>query len=192
MTAERIEAGVVSGPDRWGRWHWRPTKGGESQPFDPDWVDPGWRSGQTVEMRVRRTFRGVEVIGPVTNPAEESAAIDDPVLLNGQPLNLPPNRELEPGAVVIAPIPYSARDPGDPGRELKRRPAVVVRAEDEIVVVRAVYSRNTEGRGRRLQDPVTAGLAPGSALSHDDTLVARTEISAPQSFLSPADLHLLR
>ena len=191
MTAEQIEAGVVSGPDRLGRWHWRPMKDGESQPLDPDWVDPGWRSGQKVEMRVRRTFKGVEVIGPATDPAEESAAFD-PVLLNGQPLNLPPSRDLEPGVVVIAPIPYSARDPGDPGREEKRRPAVVVRAEEEVVVVRAVYSRNTEGRGRRLQDPVPAGLAPGSALSHDDTLVARTEVSAPQSPLSPVDLPLIR
>lgn len=192
MTAARIETGVVSGPDQRGRWHWRPTKGGESQPLDSDWVDPDWYSGQMVEMRVRRTFKGVEVIGPATEWAEESAAFDDPVLLNGQPLNLPPSRELEPGAVVIAPIPYSARDPGDPGRELKRRPVVLVRVEEEVVVVRAVYSRNTEGRGRRLQDPVPAGLAPGSALSHDDTLVAKTEISTPQSFLSPADLHLLR
>lgn len=192
MTAAQIEAGVVSGPDRLGRWHWRPMKGGESQPLDPDWVDPDWRSGQTVKMRVRRTFKGVEVIGPATDPAEESAAPDDPVLLNGQPLIRLPSRDLEPGAVVIAPIPYSARDPGDPGREEKRRPAVVVRAEDEVVVVRAVYSRNTEGRGRRLQDPVPAGLAPGSALSHDDTLVSRTEISVPQSSLSPVDMHLLR
>ena len=192
MTAARIEMGVVSGPDRLGRWHWRPTKGGESQPLDSDWVDPDWYSGQMVEMRVRRTFKGVEVIGPVTELAEEPAAPDDPVLLNGQPLNLPPSRELEPGAVVIASIPYSARDPGDPGREEKRRPVVVVRVEEEIVVVRAVYSRNTEGRGRRLQDPVPAGLAPGSALSHDDTLVSKTEISTPHSFLSPADLHLLR
>lgn len=194
MTAERIEAGVVSGPDRLGRWHWRPTKGGESQPLDPDWVDPDWRNGQKVEMRVRRTFKGVEVIGPAIDPAEESAAPDDPVLLNGQPLKLPPSRDLEPGVVVIAPIPYSARDPGDPEREEKRRPAVVVRAEDEVVVVRAVYSRNTEGRGRRLQDPVPAGLAPGSALSHDDTLVSRTEISVPQPqrSLSPVDMHLLR
>ena len=60
------------------------------------------------------------------------------------------------------------------------------------MVVRVVYSSNAEGRGHRLQDPVPAGLAPGSALSHDDTLVSRTEISAPQSFLAPADLHLLR
>lgn len=191
MTAEQIEAGVVSGPDRLGRWHWRPMKGGESQPLDPDWVDPDWYSGQTVKMRVRRTFKGVEVIGPATDPAEEPAP-DDPVLLNGQPLKLPPSRELEPGVVVTAPIPYTARDPGDPGREEKRRPAVVVRAEEEVVVVRAVYSRNTEGRGRRLQDPVPAGLAPGSALSHDDTLVARTEVSAPQSSLSPVDLPLIR
>ena len=191
MTAERIEAGVVSGPDPRGRWHWRPEKG-ESQPLDPDWVDPDWRSGQTVEMRVRRTFKGVEVIGPAADPAGSRSGPDDPILLNGQPLNLPPSRDLEPGAVVIAEIPFSARDPGDPEREFKRRPAVVVRAEDEVVVVRAVYSRNTEGRGRRLQDPGPAGLAPGSALSHDDTLVARTEVGTPWGFLSPADRHLLR
>ena len=192
MTAERIEAGVVSGPDSRGRWHWRPMKGGESQPLDPDWVDPDWRSGQTVEMRVRRTFKGVKVIGPAADPAGSGSGPDDPVLLNGVPLNLPPSRELEPGAVVIAPIPFSARDPGDPGRESKRRPAVVMRVEDEVVVVRAVYSRNTEGRGRRLRDPGPAGLAPGSALSHDDTLVARTDIGTPWGFLSPADRHLLR
>ncbi len=192
MTAERVEAGVVSGPDQWGYWHWRPKKGGESQPLDPDRVDPGWFSGQTVEMRVRRTFKGIEVVGPATESAGAAAGGDDPVLLNGQPLNLPPSRDLEPGAVVTAEIPYSARDPGDPDRESKRRPVVVVRTEEEIVVVRAVYSRNTAGRGRRLQNPGPAGLASGSALSHDDTLVARTEISAPQGFLTPADLHLLR
>ena len=192
MTAERIEAGVVSGPDPRGRWHWRPMKGGESQPLDPDWVDPDWRSGQTVEMRVRRTFKGVEVIGPAADPAESGIDPDDPVLLNGEPLKLPPSRDLEPGAVVSAEIPFSARDPADPERESKWRPVVVVRVEDEVVVVRAVYSRNTEGRGRRLQDPGQAGLAPGSALSHDDTLVARTEIGTPWGFLSPADRHLLR
>ena len=192
MTAARIEAGVVSGPDRLGRWHWRPTKGGESQPLDPDCVDPDWRSGQTVWMRVRRTFKGVEVIGPATDPAEESAAPDDPVLLNGQPLNLPPSRDLEPGAVVSVEVRYSARDPADPERESKRRPAVVVRVEEELVVVRAVYSHNNEDRGRRLRNPVPAGLAPGSALSHDDTLVARAEIGPRWGSLTPADMHLLR
>ena len=191
MTTERIEAGVVSGPDPRGVWYWRPPKG-ESQPLDPDWVDPDWRSGQTVEMRVRQTFKGVEIIGPATDPAGSGIDPDDPVLLNGEPLKLPPSRDLEPGAVVSAEIPFSARDPGDPGRESKRRPAVVVRVEDDAVVVRAVYSRNTEGRGRRLQDPVAAGLAPGSALSHDDTLVAKTEIGTPWGSLSPADRHLLR
>lgn len=189
--AEKVEEGVVSGPDTQGRWHWRPPKG-ESQPLDPEWVDQDWHIGQTVEMRVRRTFKGVEVIGPAADPAESGIDPDDPVLLNGEPLNLPPSRDLEPGAVVIAEIPFSARDPADPGRESKRRPVVVVRVEDDAVVVRAVYSRNTAGRGRRLQDPGPAGLAPGSALSHDDTLVARTEISAPQGFLTVADRHLLR
>ena len=192
MTAGRIEAGVVSGPDSRGRWHWRPMKGGESQPLDPDWIDPDWRSGQTVEMRVRRTFKGVEVVGPAADPAGSESGPDDPVLLNGEPLNLPPSRDLEPGAVVSAEIPFSARDPADPERESKWRPVVVVRVEDEVVVVRAVYSRNTEGRGRRLQDPEQAGLAPGSALSHDDTLVAKTEIGTPWGSLSPADRHLLR
>lgn len=190
---EKVEAGVVSGrPDSRDRWHWRPMKGGESRPLDPDWVDPDWRSGQTVEMRVRRTFKGVEVIGPAADPAGSGSDPDDPVLLNGEPLNLPPSRDLEPGAVVIAEIPFSARDPADPERESKRRPVVVMRVEDEVVVVRAVYSRNTEGRGRRLQDPGPAGLAPGSALSHDDTLVARTKIGTPWGSLSPADRHLLR
>lgn len=188
---EKVEAGVVSGPDPRGRWHWRPEKG-ESRPLDPDWVDPDWRSGQTVEMRVRRTFKGVEVIGPAADPAGSGSGLDDPILLNGQPLDLPPSRDLEPGAVVSAEIPFSARDSADPERESKRRPAVVVRADDDVVVVRAVYSRNTEGRGRRLQDPGPAGLAPGSALSHDDTLVSRTEIGTPWGFLSPADRHLLR
>lgn len=189
---EKVEAGVVSGPDPRGHWHWRPMKGGESRPLDPDWVDPDWRSGQTVEMQVRRTFKGVEVIGPAADPAGSGSSPDDPVLLNGQPLDLPPSRDLEPGTVVIAAIPFSARDPADPERESKRRPVVVVRVEDEVVVVRAVYSRNTEGRGRRLQDPGPAGLASGSALSHDDTLVARTKVSAPQGFPTSADRHLLR
>ena len=51
--------------------------------------------------------------------------------------------------------------------------------------MRAVYSRNTEGRGRRLQDPVPAGLTPGSALSHDDTSASKTEISAPKASSPP-------
>ena len=94
--------------------------------------------------------------------------------------------------MVIAPILYSARDPGDPGRELKRRPAVVVRAEGKIVVARAVYSRNTEGRGRRLQDPVPAGLAPRLGPEPRRHLGGQNRDQRPQSFLTPADLHLLR
>ncbi len=112
--AVKNQKGVVSGPDRQGRWYWRPLKSAEaSQPVDPDHTDPGWVSGQTAEMRVRRTFKGLEILGPVDEPPRP--APDDPVLLNGEPLDLSWSHDLEPGTVVTAEVPFSARDPGDPG-----------------------------------------------------------------------------
>ena len=58
---------------------------------------------------------------------------------------------------------------------------------DGFVSVRAVYSRNTEGRGTRLLDPEAAGLKRGAVIAHDETPVALPEVGRPFGVLTETD-----
>jgi len=168
--------GVLSGPDREGRWNWRPIDGSSPNvPVDRDRADPGWRIGQTVEMRVKRTPTGLKVLGaaPASRPSG-SADGPPPVLFNGRPLAEAvaiEDRGPRPGLVMEAWVRYGSRDPRRPGLHGKQRPVVITAIERGYVVVRAVYSGNTEGRGVRLRDYADAGLDRYSVVASDETLI---------------------
>ena len=188
--AERTLEAVVSGPDSKGQWHWRPLDGaGGTQPLQSDLVSPLWESGEIVELRLKRNT-GIWQVVEIAGPAIEPEAL---LLLNGEPVEFGPDDRLHPGTVVIAEIPFgNPGDGGDPSRTSKRRPTVVASVGDGFVSVRAVYSRNTEGRGTRLLDPEAAGLKPGAVIAHDETHVPLLEVSRPTGVLAEADRRRLR
>ena len=109
---EQVVEGVLSGPGPNGQWHWRPLDGtGSSIPVPPALVDPLWTSADNVQLRTRKTFSGIEILGP-----DETSMNQEPpgVLLNGEPLELPETLDVEPGVVVVAEVPYSKADPTAP------------------------------------------------------------------------------
>ncbi len=168
--------GILSGPDREGRWNWRPIDGSSPNvPVDRDHAEPGWRIGQTVEMKVKRTPIGLKVLGAV--PASRPCGRVDgpsPVLINGRPLAevvAIEDRGPRPGLVMEAWVRYSSRDPHRPRLHGKQRPVVIIAVNLDYVVARAVYSRNTEGRGFRLRDYADAGLDRYSVVASDETLI---------------------
>ena len=183
--AERTLEAVVSGPDSKGQWHWRPLDGaGGTQPLQSDLVSPLWESGEIVELRLKRNT-GIWQVVEIAGPAIEPEAL---LLLNGEPVEFGPDDRLHPGTVVIAEIPFgNPGDGSDPNRTSKRRPAVVASVGDGFVSVRAVYSRNTEGRGTRLLDPEAAGLKRGAVIAHDETPVALPEVGRPFGVLTETD-----
>ena len=129
-----------------------------------------------VEMRVRRTPSGLEVLGPVRAAEAPKRANEprSPVLLGGKPLGevvALEDRGPRPGLVMDALVPYSAQDPRRPRRHCKLRPVVIVSVEAQHVVVRGVYSRNAVDRGSRLHDFKAAGLDKHSVVAHEDTLI---------------------
>lgn len=136
-------------------------------------VDPAWTNASTVTVLVDERPSGPILVGP---PPDEERETDGAVLVNGRPLEVHGDPDLEPGVVVTARIPFSGR-PGraDEGLEAKVRPAVVTRVEEDFLVLRAVYTTNREGRGRRVEDWEAAGLDHGSVVADEETLVARTD-----------------
>ena len=175
MMGTRVEKVVVSGPGPDGQWFWRPIDGvGDTQAVDKALVDPEWDNADVVEMRVRHDTGRIELVGP----PEGSEVKDALVLLNGEPLELPDDKEIEPGNVVYALVQFSR--PGDRihrDHVAKRRPAVVVEVEGEHLLVRPIFSKNTEGRGRRLRDPVVAGLSTNSIVGDDGEDISRSDVS---------------
>lgn len=98
MAATLVEI-VVSGPDPEGRWHWRLKDGSGGYSTAPaDLVDPEWENGAVLLRPVQRTPGGHRLVAPVRSVEPEPA----PLLLNGEPFEPPPDRDLEPGTVVIA------------------------------------------------------------------------------------------
>lgn len=181
----RVEQIVVSGPGPDGQWFWRLANGpGETGPVAPDLVDPDWSSGDIVEMRVRREIGRIELVGPPGEPEVEEASI----LLNGEPLNLPEDREIKPGDILNAMVRFGRpADRVDRERTGKRRPVVVVGIEGNHLTVRPIFSSNTGGRGQRLRDPVAANLSTKAIVGHDEVLVRRAEVTGRVGELADAD-----
>ena len=178
--AELVVEGVRSGPSPNGQWHWRPLDGtSASVPIPPALVDASWASADNVRLRIHRATSGIEILG-----LDETGLNQEPpgVLLNGEPLNLPETPGVEPGAVVVAEVPYSRADHGDPEATAKFRPVVVTQVHPSYLVVRPIYSKNAEGHGQRLNEPERAGLRIRSyrprviqsakVASHERTLTA--------------------
>ncbi len=115
----RVEKVVVSGPGPDGQWYWRPVGGSEdAQSIDPPLVDSDWTSGGIIEMRVRREMGRIELVGQPDEPVVEEASI----LLNGEPLDLPEDEQIEPGDVLCAVI-RCGRPACRPGGQGSRRQA---------------------------------------------------------------------
>ncbi|MBC8194262.1 MAG: hypothetical protein H8E69_00680 [Actinobacteria bacterium] len=181
----RVEKIVVSGPGPDGTWYWRPHDGsGDTQTVDTPLIDFDWTSGDIVEMRVRREMGNIELVGPTEEPEVEEA----PILVNGEPLDLPADDEIEPGDVIYAVVRF-----GRPANRVerdrvgKRRPVVVVGLEGGHLVVRPIFSRNTEGRGQRLREPNSANLSANSILGHDEELITRADMTSRVGELADAD-----
>ena len=188
MTGQVVE-GVLSGPSPNGQWHWRPLDGtGSSIPVPPALVDPLWTSADKVRLRTRNTFSGIEILGP-----DETGLNQEPpgILLNGEPLELPETPDVEPGVVVVAEVPYSRVDPTVPKATAKYRPVVVTKVHPGHVVVRPIYSKNTEGHGQRLREPVLAGLKPGAVVANDEEIISLDKIGAPKGRLMEVDRRLV-
>jgi hypothetical protein len=137
----RVEKVVVSGPGPDGQWYWRPVGGSEdAQSIDPPLVDSDWTSGDIIEMRVRREMGRIELVGQPDEPVVEEASI----LLNGEPLDLPEDEQIEPGDVLCAVIRCGrpACRPGGRDRVGKRRPVVVVGTEGNYLIVKPIFSRD--------------------------------------------------
>ena len=178
----RLEKVVVSGPNKKGEWFWRPADGGETLPVPEHLVNLGWVNAQTVEMQVRRKGSTIELVGP---PEPEPEAL---LYVDGEPYLPPDTLELEPGVVVVATIPFDGiEDRTNPDVDSKNRPAVVVRVERDFVVVRALFSRNAEGKGQRLKDSKSIGLDHKSILEHAATVIPRSDIHELISTLSEVD-----
>ena len=184
MAATEVEI-VVSGPDPRGRWRWRLKDGSGGYSTAPaDLVDHEWENGAVLRRVVERAPGGHRLIGRVQQDDPEPALL----MLNGVPFELPPESELEPGTVVVARVPFS-NHPGehDAGTVAKRRPVAVVSVGLHTVVVRALYSRNTEARGSQLLDPDQAGLRHESIIHDDETVLALTDIGGIIGRLSARD-----
>jgi hypothetical protein len=147
-----------------------------------------WRGADNVRLRIRKTISGIEILGP-----DEIGLNKEPpgVLLNGEPLELPETPDVEPGVVVFAEVPYSRADPTAPETTAKYRPVVVTKVYPEHVVVRPVYSKNTEGHGQRLKAPVQAGLKPGAVVANDEEIVSLDKIGARKGRLMAVDRQLV-
>lgn len=177
--------GVLSGPAVDGLWHWRPlTEGGASLALPRDLFEPGWVNGDVIRLRVKRTVSGLEILGSEDTTGSEG---DSLLLLNGEPLDLLPDTTPEPGDVVWAEVSYDRADPTDSARAAKSRPVVIVEVREGFVVGRAVYTRNSEGRGRRIREPERAGLKRNAVLGHDVTLIPVDGIRGRVGSLAASD-----
>jgi hypothetical protein len=179
---------VVSGPDPGGLWHWRHHDGTEGYHEVPAGLaDPDWTAGTVVTARVDHRHGGPIIVAIGDRSGDQSG--DAPTLLvNGEPFEVPTERDLEPGAVVIALVRYSHRAGAqDEESEAKRRPAVVVDVGPLTISVRGAFSQNTEGRGQRLRDWEEAGLHRGSVIEHDETIVSRDDVDEVIGRLSDVD-----
>ena len=188
MTGQVVE-GVLSGPSPNGQWHWRPLHGtSTSVPVPPALVDPSWTSADKVRLRIRNTFSGIEILG-----SDETSLNQEPpgVLLNGEPLELQETPDVEPGAVVVAEVPYSRADPTDPEATAKYRPVIVTKVYLGHVVVRPIYSKNTEGHGQHLREPVHAGPNPGAVVANDEEIISLDKIGARKGRLMAVDRRLV-
>ena len=188
MTGQVVE-GVLSGPSPNGQWHWRPLDGtGTSIPVPPALVDPLWTSADKVRLRTRNTFSGIEILG-----SDETSLNQEPagVLLNGEPLELPETPDVEPGVVVVAEVPYSRVDPGDPEATAKFRPVVVTQVHPSHLVIRSIYSKNTEGHGQRLNEPERAGLKAGAVVASEDVVISLDKVGASKGRLTAPDRRLV-
>jgi len=80
------------------------------------------------------------------------------------------------GTVVTADVPYDAVDPEAPEQKSKLRPAVIVAAGEQGILVRGIYSK--EAPGRQLFQPWRRlGLSNVSYIA-DDRIAIDTELSA--------------
>ena len=186
---EQVVAGVLSGPSPNGQWHWRPLDGtSTSVPVPPALVDPLWTSADNVRLRVRKAISGIQILGP-----EETGLNQEPpgILLNGEPLELPETPDVEPGVVVVAKVPYGRADPTVPEATAKYRPVVVTKVYPGHVVVRPIYSKNAEGHGQRLREPVHAGLKPGAVVANDEEIISLDKIGVPKGRLTEVDRRLV-
>ena len=186
---EQVVAGVLSGPSPDGQWHWRPLDGtSTSVPVPPALVDPLWRSADNVRLRIRKAISGIQILGP-----EETGLNQEPpgILLNGEPLELPETPDVEPGVVVVAKVPYGRADPTVPEATAKYRPVVVTKVYPGHVVVRPIYSKNAEGHGQRLREPVQAGLKSGAVVANDEEIISLDKIGVPKGRLTEVDRRLV-
>ena len=147
-----------------------------------------WRSADNVLLRIRRAISGIEILG-----LDETGLNQEPpgILLNGEPLELPETPDVEPGVVVVAEVPYSRVDPTVPEATAKYRPVVVTKVYPGHVVVRPIYSKNAEGHGQRLKEPVQAGLKPGVVVANDEEVISLNKIGAPKGQLTEVDRRLV-
>jgi len=184
---------VVSGPDRGGHRHWRHHDGTEGYHQVPDGlVDPDWPPGTVVTARVDHQPAGPVIVG-IGDDGTQPPPAEPTILLNGEPYELPPDRDLEPGVVITARVRFSNRaGASDEGTEAKWRPAVVVDVGPWTLSVRGVFSQNTEGRGQRLRDWAEAGLHHGSVVEDDETIVSLDDVGEVLGRLSEADRRRLR
>ena len=167
----RLEKVVISGPNKKDQWFWRPVDGGETRPVPEALVDFAWSAGDVVELLVRYSGSTIELLGPLEPEPEPM------VLVDGEPYVPPDTLELEPGVVVVAIIPFDGiEDRTNPDVDSKNRPAVVVRVEHDFVVVRALFSRNTTGKGQRLKDSKSIGLDHKSILEHAETVIPLSDV----------------
>ncbi len=186
---EQVVAGVLSGPSPNGQWHWRPLDGtSTSVPVPPALVDPLWTSADNVRLRIRKAISGIQILGP-----DETGLNQEPpgILLNGEPLELPETPDVEPGVVVVAKVPYGRADPTVPEATAKYRPVVVTKVYPGHVVVRPIYSKNAEGHGQRLREPVHAGLKPGAVVANDEEIISLDKIGVPKGRLMEVDRRLV-
>ena len=189
LVSEQVVEGILSGPSPDGRWHWRPLDGtSASIPVPPALVDPVWTNADTVRLCIRKGTSGSEILGPdETVPNQETFG----VFLNGEPLDLPETLDVEPGVVVIAEVPYSRADLTASEITAKYRPVVVTKVHPGHLVVRPVYSKNAEGHGQRLREPVQAGLKPGAVVANDEEIISLDKIGAPKGRLMEVDRRLV-
>ena len=187
--AEQVVEGVLSGPSPNGKWHWRPLDGtSASVPVPPALVDPLWTSAGNVRLRIRKAISGIEILG-----SDETDLDQEPpgVLLNGEPLDLPETPDVEPGVVVVAEVPYSRADHGDPEATAKFRPVVVTQAHPDYLVVRPIYSKNIEGQCQRLNEPERAGLNAGAVVASEDVVISLDKVGGPRGRLTAPDRRLV-
>tara|TARA_B100000678_G_scaffold57464_1_gene46250 strand:- start:86 stop:562 length:477 start_codon:yes stop_codon:yes gene_type:complete len=151
-------------------------------------VDPLWTSADNVRLRIRKAISGIQILGP-----DETGLNQEPpgILLNGEPLELPETPDVEPGVVVVAKVPYGRADPTVPEATAKYRPVVVTKVYPGHVVVRPIYSKNAEGHGQRLREPVHAGLKPGAVVANDEEIISLDKIGVPKGRLMEVDRRLV-